>query len=125
LATLLGALILLSLILYLAMALRGRQKKVVKAKRAKAPKVQPKYSADGELKELSSPSPQVVSDVATRPNQVPDQRDNGAQQPTASAAAAGMSHNHERVVTSPTIASPTTGHDEHSSEEEDREVFEL
>lgn len=114
LATLLGALILLNLILYLAMALRSRQKKVVKAKRAKAPKVQPKYSADGELNELSSPSLneqtalQVKSDPAT-----------------AQAAAAGMSHNHERELTKPAIASPTAGRDEHSSEEEEREVFEL
>ena len=120
LATLLGALILLSLILYLALALRSRQKKDVKAKRAKAPKVQPKYSADGELQELSSPSPEVILDGASRPNRVQDQRE----QPTAPAAAAGMSHNHD-WLTSPTIASPDAGHEEHSSEEEDREVFEL
>jgi hypothetical protein len=145
LATLLGALILLSLILYLAMALRSRQKKVAKEKRAKAPKVQPKYSAAGELKEVSGPSlreraaphlkddlatsragSELVSDRATRPNQVPDQRDIREHRPAnAPASSAKMSSSDEWVLTRPTIASPTAAHDEQNSEEEEREVFEL
>ena len=110
LATLLGALILLSLIVYAASAIRGRQKAAVKTKRAKLPKVQPKYSADAELNELPNAS---VSK--------PAQRDTGAQP----SAVGEPDRNSSLVLTRPTIVSPDAGQDEHSSEEEEREVFEL
>ena len=116
LATLLGALILLSLIVYLATAIRRRQKTVVKTKQAKAPKVQPKYSPDGELNEL--PNAGI--------NEQTPLLDPGAQ-PTSSrpSAAAAPDQNSSRVLTKPTIVASVAGHNEHSSEEEEREVFEL
>lgn len=127
LATLLGALILLSLILYLAMAFRSRQKTVVKAKRAKAPKVQPKHSPDGELNELSSPSvnkpqPEVKS---TRSGAVQEQPNTRGKEPEVVPAAAAATAPSQWVLTKPTIVSPTAGPDEYTSEEEEREVFEL
>ncbi len=115
LATLLGALILLSLVVYLATAIRRRQKTVVKTKRAKAPKVQPRYSADGELNELSG----------TGINEQSPGRD-GTQPPSSNpSATAAPAQNQLRILTRPTIVSPLAGHDEHSTEEEEREVFEL
>jgi len=101
LATLLGALILLSLILYLVLGLRRRGKDP-KAKRLKAlkaqPKIQPKVqpSPNTELPEVASAEPFG----ATVPHQSSE-------------------------LTKPLIASPTAGHDEPSREEEEREVFEL
>jgi hypothetical protein len=139
LATLLGALILLSLILYLVLAFRNRKKDEDQTKRAKAPKVQPKYSPDGELNELPSPA---VKEQTTRPiknepaiaqagskvsparSPVQEQPNSRGQQP-ATAPAAASATNHQWILTKPTIASPTAGHDELSSEEEEREVFEL
>jgi hypothetical protein len=134
LAALLGALILLSLILYLALALRNRQKTVVEAKRAKTPKVQPKYSGEGELKELSSPSEPTAHramDAADAGSQaVPATRAaspsgaRGQQPANASAAAANAAHTSQWVLTKPTIATPMATADE-QPEEEEREVFEL
>jgi hypothetical protein len=99
LATLLGALILLSLILYLVLGLRSRGKDGTKAKRLKAlkaqPKVQPTHLPEVEAPEVAS----AASVAATAPR-------------------------HSSVLTKPSIASPTTDHDEHR-EEEEREVFEL
>lgn len=109
LATLLGALILLRLILYLAMTLRRRRKDVAKAKRVKAPKVQtkvqPTHSPDADLYEVSDTAPSDPS--------------------LAASGAAASSQSHGWVLTKPSIVSPTAGPDEYSSEEEDREVFEL
>ena len=139
LATLLGALILLSLILYLLMALRKRRKAIVIAERAGTPEVQPKYSAADHLNELSSPSlnqqtspgknstparvgSEVISDRA-RLGETRGQPDSREQQP-ARAAVAGAS-THEWVLTRPTITSPPAAADEYSSEQEDREVIEL
>ena len=116
LATLLGALILLSLVVYLVTAFRRRQTTVVKTKLAKAPKVQPKYSPDAELNEL----PNAAINRKTLPG------DTGAQPPSSRAsAAAAPDQNSSRVLTRPTIVAPVAGNDEHSSEEEEREVFEL
>ena len=115
LATLLGALILLSLIVYLALALRRRQKTVVKTKRAKAPKVQPRYSQDGELNELSSAGS----------NEQSPRRDSAQPAPGRPVAVAASAQDQSRILTRPTMASANAGHDEHSSEEEEREVFEL
>ena len=108
LATLVGALILLSLIVYLVIVMRRRRETVVKNKQAKTPKVQPRYSPGNELKE--------ISDAATE-----------AQRPRAdSGAAKSFSRPAPAVaLTRPTIVSPTAGHDEQIGEEEEREVFEL
>lgn len=99
LATLLGALILLSLILYLVMGLRRRGKDGTKTKALKAlksqPKVQPTLSPDAEAPAVAS----AASVAASAPR-------------TTS------------VLTKPSIGSPTMDHDEHR-EEEEREVFEL
>lgn len=101
LATLLGALILLSLIAYLVMASRRRQTNVVKTQRAKAPKVQAKYSPDAGLNEL----PRA-----------------GSKEQSSSAAAAPSQ---DQPWMKPSIVSPAAGEGEQVSEEEEREVFEL
>lgn len=143
LTTLLGALILLSLILYLAMAFRSRRKNVSTTKRAKTPKVQPKYSP-AELNELSSTSfneqttPALKNEAATaqagsaglsdrepRPSAVQEQPQGHTQPPATVPAPAAAKARSEWVLTKPTITSPTAGHHEYSSEEEEREVFEL
>lgn len=114
LATMLGALILLSLIGYLVMAIRGRQEAGARAKLAKSPKVAPRYSGE-ELKGLGETAAQPTRDAAAQP-------------PLSKAAAAGSSAPTETeswVLTMPTIVTPAAGQDEHSTEEEDREVFEL
>jgi hypothetical protein len=144
LATLLAVLILLSLILYLLLALRNRKDKDVKAKQARTPKVQPKYSAAGELNEISSrrerTAPPEKKDAATAQaasetmtaakagsqSGVSDLQgqQRGPQLVNASAAAANASPNSQRVLTRPTITTPIAIPDEHR-EEEEREVFEL
>lgn len=63
LATLVGALILLSLIFYLATALRRRRKKLITAKRVNAAKVQPKHSSGADLDEILT-KPSVASPSA-------------------------------------------------------------
>jgi hypothetical protein len=122
LATLLGVLILVSLILYLATAIRRRQKTAVTAERAKAPKVQPKYSPSGELSELST----------TGSNEQLPRRDPASQPPSstpssapARSAATAASQHFPWVLATPTIVSRTAGREEYSSEEQEREVFEL
>src|ERR1043166_899680 len=115
LATLLGALILLSLIAYLVMALRGQDEKGTRAKLAKSPKVSPRYS-EGEL-----------DDLGERAVKQPG-RDAVSQPPLSKAAAASSNAPTETeswVLTMPTIVTPATTQDEHSKDEEDREVFEL
>lgn len=108
LATLLGALILLSLILYLVLGLRrrGRDPKAKRLKALKAqpkvqPKVQPTHSAEVKMASEFGKDPAIAAPVAT--------------------AAA----HHSSELTKPSIASATAGHDEYSREEEEREVFEL
>jgi hypothetical protein len=107
LATLIGALILLSLVVYLVIFMRRRQETVVKNKQAKTPKVQPRYSPGNELKEISDDET-----AAQRPRP-----DSGAKPFSRPAPAVAL--------TRPTIVSPTAGNDEQIREEEEREVFEL
>jgi len=118
LATLLGALILLSLIFYLATALRRRRKKLIAAKRVNASKVQPKHSSGADFDELLSADPGTSPASSNLPKEF-------AKKPAiASAVAAATPQNHSWVLTKPSVASPSAGH-EHSSDEEEREVFEL
>lgn len=127
LASLLGALILLSLLAYLLMVLRGRRNEA-KANRAKALKVQPKYSSANELNEapVSAETTPPVSSLKGEPAaRVSNVVSNGVAMrsatpetrpaPTASApkAAAAVATSHG------------SGPVEDSSEQEEREVFEL
>ena len=107
LATLLGVLILLGLIVYLVFVLRRRQA-AVNTRQAKTPKVQPPYSPGRELNE--------ISDAGT--NAKMPRRDSGAAKPSSRPSPAV-------ALTRPNIVSPAAGHDEQIKEEEDREVFEL
>ena len=107
LATLLGALILLSLII-LVFVLRRRQESAIKTSQAKTPTVQPPYSPGSELNE--------ISDAGTDA-QMP-RRDSGAAKPFSRPSPAV-------ALTRPNIVSPPAGHDEQIKEEEEREVFEL
>jgi cytoskeletal protein RodZ len=116
LATLLGALILLGLILYLVAAIRRRRSKAIAAKRASVPKVQPKHSSVSELDDLfrsapveSSASSNMPSDSATK---------------AARASAAATPQNQSWGLKKPSVVAPSAGHD-HSNDKEDREVFEL
>jgi hypothetical protein len=113
LATLLGALILLSLIFYLVSAVLRRKKNGEQAKGAKA-KVQPKYSPNEKLDELPSAAA-VIAPVSPQASAV---------EPPASSPSAVA---HPPVLTRPTIVSPSTSADEHRehSADEEREVFEL
>jgi hypothetical protein len=114
---LLSALILLSLILYLAMTLGNRQKRVIKAKRTKVPKVQPQVPPNhSESNELSLINEQ-------KPGAIQEQRESRAQPPASAPPVEASRHQWE--LTKPTIASPTAAHEEYGSEEEEREVFEL
>src|SRR6185436_5128786 len=110
LASLLGALILLSLIAYLVMAIRGRQQNGDKARLAKTPKVQPRYSGD-ELKELDG--------TARKPS-------SGESAPLSKTAVAGTTAEKDsRSLTTPAFVTPAGAHSEQREEDEDREVFEL
>jgi hypothetical protein len=115
LATLLGALILLALILYLVLGLRGRDGDGGKAKRLKTlktqAKVQPKLSADEDLAGASELS------TTTQPSEP-------VSEPLAVAPIVRSAHD-SSVLTKASIASPTAGHVEPLKEEEEREVFEL
>ncbi len=117
LATLLAALILLSLIVYLVSALKRRQKTKGKTRRATAPKVQPKYSEDAGLNEL--PKAGIKEPVP--------QRDTAAEAAASRPPTAAPDYERPRILTRPTIVSPSADHEAHSSEEEEeeREVFEL
>jgi hypothetical protein len=115
LATLLGALILLSLIVYLLLAVRRRKETVVKTKRANVPKVQPKHSAAEELKEVApAASHSVASSTPASSTRASNSR------PVAVAP-----ESNPRILTRPTIVAPAVVPDEHNREEEEREVFEL
>lgn len=122
LATLLGVLILLSLVLYLATAIRRKRKTVVTAKREKAPKVQPKYSPSSELNELSTT--RINEQVLPRygASQPPSNTPSSAPAPSA---ATSPSQHSPWVLAKPAILPPTVGYGEHGSEEQEREVFEL
>ncbi|HEY6233231.1 MAG TPA: hypothetical protein VIW64_18345 [Pyrinomonadaceae bacterium] len=124
LATLLGALILLSLLLYLASAFGRRKQDVVQPKTAKT-KVQPKFSPDEKLEELPSAR-------ATEPAiEQPPKQENAAAPAEAQAAAAGATHDQPRILTRPTIVAPKGDSGERgavlekSANQEEREVFEL
>ncbi|HUS09756.1 MAG TPA: hypothetical protein VMZ30_04745 [Pyrinomonadaceae bacterium] len=115
LATLVGALILLSLILYLITTIRRRKKNAVQAMAAKA-KVQPKYSLNEKLEELSGAS---GSEQLSRQNAA-------VEPPSSSIPAAGaLTQDHPWVLTKPAINSPTANAGQHSSDLEEREVIEL
>lgn len=118
LATLLGALILLSLILYLATAFRRRQKKLIAAKRVNASKVQPKISSDADFDEL--PSGDSVTSPAS--SKLPQQE--VARQPGIAPAVASTTPQNHSWLTKPSAASATAGR-ERGKDEEEREVFEL
>jgi hypothetical protein len=106
LATLLGALILLSLIVYALLALRRRRKNTFKARSAKLPKAQPKYSSGEELNELP-PRPEPSVDQAP---------------PRAAAHSAAAASGYAGVASKPTnVSSPAN----QEADKEDREVFEL
>ena len=118
LAALLGALILLSLILYLATLVRRRREKLVKARRVTASaKVQPKYSSGAHLEELSGAGLAAPSPSSTVPQAA-------KKLASASAVAGAASHNHNWGLTKPSITSSSAGHQQ-STDEEEREVIEL
>ena len=118
LATLLAALILLALIVYLVLALGRRRKNQAKAKRLQAPKVQPKILPTSESEEPSY-SPLANS----QPREFPSGRPSA--QPSASSAAAASAPDRSWVRTRPSISSPIASPGDASSEEQEREVFEL
>lgn len=121
LATLLAALILLALIVYLVLALGRRRKNQAKAKRLKAPKVQPKVLPTSESDELSYPS------ANSRPREFSGGRPSApvAQPSTQSASsAAAAASDRSWVRTRPSTNSPASPGDA-SGEEQEREVFEL
>jgi hypothetical protein len=103
LATLVGALILLALILYVLLGLRRRGEDGAKGKRLKALKAQPKVPPKVE------------------PTQYPEPQAREIDRKPALAAAAGL---HSSELTKPSIATPVAGQHE-QREEEEREVFEL
>lgn len=118
LATLLGALILLALIVYLLLAFGRRRKDQAKAKRLKAPKVQPKVQ------------PAVQPEIEPGPSAVSSQpRDFSSARPIASpsapSGAVASPQSRPWVLTKPSTGSPTAGPAQASSEEQEREVFEL
>lgn len=131
LATLLGALILLSLIVYLALALRGRRKNVPRVKRATirkvSPKVQPKAESTLQPEESSPhvPGEELSKSPVTAAATSKEPSDFFGESVTAPPAAAATSQNDARVLTSPSITSPSVVPDEASGAEEEREVFEL
>lgn len=135
LATLLGALILLSLVLYLTTGLRRRRKSVAKPKRIKSmvhPKVQPKVQPRVQPKVPPTYSPDAYQNEAgpvisgTSNNQPKEFVGDYAPRPTQAASAPPIAAaTSQWVLTKPSIVSPTAGPDEYSSEEEEREVFEL
>jgi hypothetical protein len=128
LATLVAALLLLSVILYLVMVYRGRRDK---SRQAGVPKVQPKYSQVDELSESSTSSsdarsmnvnknepaahvPNVTSDKAARPSAA-------ASKPTRPASVPAVPSADGANWAKPAVVAPV----EYSNEEEEREVFEL
>ncbi len=122
LATLLGALILLALIVYLVLALGRRRKNQAKAKRLNTPKVQPKVLPTSPAEE-----PSYAPSANSQEREFSSTRANGSigAQPSASAAAAASVPDRNWVRTKPSTNSPTASSGAASSEEQEREVFEL
>lgn len=114
LATLLGLLILLAIIVYLVSAIRRRQIVVGESSRKRAPKVQPRYSLDSTVEPPKSEENLKLWD---EDSQVTETR-----QPLSALDLDGL-----RILTMPTIVSSIEEEDddEYSFEEEEREVFEL
>jgi len=104
------------LILYLATAVRRRRKKLITAKRANAPKVQPKHSSVSELDELFRTAPAASTESSNA------LKESATKAARASAAAAPQ--NQSWGLKKPSVASPSAG-DDRSGDKEDREVFEL
>jgi hypothetical protein len=130
LATLLGVLILLALIVYLVMALGRRRKQQAKAKRLQAPKVQPKIEPAPEplvqptVRSHAEPPYSPVSN--SQPREFPSARPvASANASTAPAAPVASGQDRPWVLTKPSVSSPTAGPGAASSEEQEREVFEL
>ncbi len=118
LASLLGALILLSLILYLASIFRRRQR-MKSARRLKLPKIQPKIQPNdsSDFDELVNAGPSKSRVSSNLPGEF-------AKKPTMTPAAAVTTpQNHSWMLTKPSVVSPSASR-EHGDEEE-REVFEL
>jgi len=112
LATFVAALILLSLIVYFLASLRRRRTDVVKTKQATTSKVQPKLSTE----ELSERPQQ--EDV--RPAPVVNATENRQPVTPTAPAASGIE---KSAFSRPSFAGPTLARE--SSEEQEREVFEL
>lgn len=154
-ATLLGALLLLSVIVFLGVILYRRREILFKAKRVKAPLAQPKYSPDVELKEVVATGPASFAASATagkfdKSPLRPVQNERGAlsfplavvnaveankvQEPErervvpepalAQSFGVAASQGHAWVLHQPSIGSSTAG-DQASSEDQEREVFEI
>lgn len=151
LATLLAALLVLSMLFYVFAIFSRRRRKVVKAKRTQVPLAQPKYSSSVKLDDttaagsiispaLSKPSTEFVSEHTRRPESpVPIVTSNSSlvdstQERTersglapelaiARSAAAGTPQNHVWFTTKFSV--PSSGSTESNGEEQDREVFEL
>jgi len=114
----LGALILLSLILYLASIFRRRQR-MKSARRLKLPKIQPKIQPNdsSDFDELVNAGPSKSRVSSNLPGEF-------AKKPTMTPAAAVTTpQNHSWMLTKPSVVSPSASR-EHGDEEE-REVFEL
>jgi hypothetical protein len=120
LATLLAALILLALIVYLVLALGRHRKNQAKAKRLQTPKVQPKVLPTSESEEPSY-SPLANSQPRDFPGVRPGAHPVAPSSPSASPVAPDRSW----VRTRPSINSPIPSPGDASSEEQEREVFEL
>lgn len=117
LATLLAALILLALVVYLLLVLSRRRKNQAKAKRLKAPKVQPKVLPTSPAEE-----PSFSSSATSQPREFSGTRPVAEPRPSTSAAASVPDRG---WVRKPSINSPSASPGEASSEEQEREVFEL
>lgn len=126
LATLLAVLLLLALIVFLILLLGRRRKDQAKAKQQQVPKVQPKtqpsLASDRESFEVPSAPTPIRASVPPVSN--PQPRD-FPREPAIAAGASASTQNRTWVLTKPSISSPTAGPGEVSSEEQEREVFEL
>lgn len=113
LATLVGALILLSLIIYLISGLRRRQTDVARDREVKSAKVQPKYSPNESLDELSSDKTEKLA-----------QHDGVPVVQPSSHAVAKPEQQTPLTPPKPDVVSAAGGAEE-LTDKEDREVFEL
>lgn len=122
-ATLLGALILLNLILYFAMAASRRRKTVTAAKRASVAKVQPN-TPPPDFDDLEDHS-EVTASAADNPTSSYASREFSRERATVGATSAAALPKQAGVLTRPATTSPTVLHDQPGGEAEEREVFEL